>query len=371
MRTIRSKGVLYGAFIGLVTVILVLTKPTPDLITLSYTSLSATYGGLLTALGGFSITVLAVLLGLEALDSDKAEPAVRIAHGAAVRHVSLSLAVACISCFVGANLMGEVSAQAAAIDSRREAVVSQVSLELESTGLPRPKIAEALALMRSPESPDRFFGADGTSAKILALLDSSKGAKAPAAMLYRKTAEHLDEVLGSSGRRLFMVASVCAYLASFVILQSLAFLLRIRFPQTTSFTGFQNYAVLSIGGLLLIKLVHTASYGLEDTAFLVSRAIGAGLMVVGVLIYGSKMRMAIKRLRTEPAGIERFTPLAPYYAVLTTAVVSAFHLAATFSEYGQPTLLDRAVVIGGAFLCTGFLLVIQLEQPTIELLGAE
>lgn len=358
----KGKNLAYFAFIGLSCAVLLLTKPTPDFITISYTSLSSSYCDLLTALGGFSITVLAVLLGLEALDFDKTdkEP---VAHSVAVRHVAVSLAVACITCFVGANLMAEVSAQSAGIDRLRGEAATHISLQLEAAGVSRTKIAAVEAEIRQPERADTFF-VDPNVAELAAGL-------APKSPEVRKAAEGLDQVVVASGRRLFMVASLCAYLASFVILQSLAFLLRIRFPRTAEFTGLQNFAVLGIGALLLIKLVHTASYGLADPAFYGSR-VGL-ILVMGALAatYGTHMRGLIRKLRTTERDLAAFTPLGPYYAVLGTMLASATLLAATFSKYGPPTAVDRIVVIGGAGLCTALLLVIQLEQPTIELLDPE
>ncbi|MBV6459581.1 MAG: hypothetical protein HONBIEJF_02730 [Fimbriimonadaceae bacterium] len=353
----RNKVLGYAAFLGVTVAALTLVRPKPDIFTISHSALASSTSGLLTALGGFSITVLAVLLGLEALDFDKdhGEPA---AHGVAVRHVALSLAVACMTCFVGANLMAEVSAQGTAIDSRRGEALESVRLGLESSGVAASEVSRIQAVLVARQRPLAF--------------DSDIPAEREVAKVAPKlVVPNLDQVVNASPRRLFIVASLSAYLASLVILQALSFLLRIRFPRAEGFTGLQNFAVLGIGAILLVKVAHTASYGIEGQAFVVSRVALFALMAGAAWAYAIATKRTLARTGRVPTALEGYTPLAPYTAVLTCTILSAAWLAATFANAGPPTWVDRCLVMGGAGLCTALLLVIQLEQPTIDLLTSQ
>src|SRR4051794_9741678 len=98
--------IIYCAFVGVVCLAL-FWRLKPDPITIDFATLSAGYANLLVGLGGFSITVLAVLLGLEALDAGRGSERRTEAHYAAVRHVAISLAIASVSCFVSSNMLSE------------------------------------------------------------------------------------------------------------------------------------------------------------------------------------------------------------------------------------------------------------------------
>lgn len=358
--SMQRKALTFAGFVALSFLALISVQPKPDLITIDFAGLASSFSGLLTALGGFSITVLAVLLGLEALDFevDNGDP---VAHSAAVRHVAVSLAVACITCFVGANLMAEVSAQSEAIDRNRTVVANDLALRLQSQSVGQDKVAKVQQELTQPNRPNTFFPQSHVEQSVTALVPKVSSET-------RAAAQRADENYGSSGRRLFLVSSLSAFLSSVVILQALSFLLRIRFPRTNAFTNLQNFAVLGITLVLLVKVVHNASYGLQGTDFVASRLLFVSLLAIVGFTYMVKTRSTIKRLTTQPDKLENYTPLLPYYASLGATILCAGWLAATFSNYGQPSVFDRALVIGGAALCTALFLVIQLEQPTIELL---
>lgn len=359
----RQKVLGYAVFVVLTFAALFAVQPKPDVVTINFASLAGSFSGLLTALGGFSITVLAVLLGLDALDFevDNGDPG---AHGAAVRHVAVSLAVACITCFVGANLMAEVSAQCDAIEKSRASVTQELGLRLEAAGVSRSNIAAVQSVLSTSGTSKTFYPASNAESRVRSLLPG----KARLDQEARDKAKEADDVFQASGRRLFVVGSLSAYLSSVVILQALSFLLRIRFPRTTAFTSLQNFAVIGITAVLMIKVVHSASYGLQNNAFYASRIALLVLMLTTGILTSWSSRKTVGRFKRSDKGLDTYTPLAPYYAVLGSTILCAMWLAATFSRYGPPTFADQAFVLTAVGVCTAMLLVIQLEQPTIELL---
>jgi hypothetical protein len=353
----KRKVLVYTAFVVITVLSLTLKRPTPDFITIDFVSLAGGYGGILVGLGGFSITVLAVLLGLDALDAGEDRTA---AHIAAVRHVAISLAIASITCFVGASLMSEVGALGNSMNARKNEFQNNVRLQLRAAGIPEKKIAAASVAMAGTANagfePDRDY------------LKRIEAVVGPATReILGPSAQEMDRLLGGSIRRHFLLASVPMFLASFLLLQSLSFLMLIRFPRSDRLHGLQALGVLGVGGLLLIKLLHAVSYGQPAGEFYFSRIAMAAVLVIVVVIYAPRIQTSA----LAAGGIQAYMPLSPYYVCLASSIVSMFLLAATFSNYGPPSLTDRAVVGIGVVLSTAFMLAMQLEQPTIELLRRE
>lgn len=77
--------------------------------------------------------MLAVILGLDALES-KANPRMHSAYGAVLRQVSQSLTVASITCFIGAIMLGEVTAQTSAAQRAREEANTELQRHLKALG---------------------------------------------------------------------------------------------------------------------------------------------------------------------------------------------------------------------------------------------
>src|SRR5205085_241642 len=73
-----------------------------------YAKLSEQYGGFLVAVGGVSITVLAVVLGLKSI-LNTPEPLTETGETARVFLVA-ALITATVSCFIGAHMMAETAA---------------------------------------------------------------------------------------------------------------------------------------------------------------------------------------------------------------------------------------------------------------------
>lgn len=342
--------VTYSLFISWVCLTLFLVKPKPDVISINYSALSAGYANLLIGLGGFAITVLAVLLGLEALDAGRPGEYHTQAHQAAVRHVAISLAVASITCFVGANMLTEVNALGSAVEQDRLAMRVDFSNRLKAAHLTPAQVAEA----------EVSLGPTGNRQSAVAILDR----------LSLPTAEinNMDRVLGASVRRHFVLASVTAYLASVLLVQALSFLLLIRFPNHPRIDMLQNIGVLGIAGALFIKMVHTASYGMAPEEIVPSRIAIFSILFIVCLLYARHLRQSINEI--DGATLRSFTPLLPYFVSLAVSLISMLSLAATFGNCGPITAFDRILVILGPTAATALLLVIQLERPTLEILRA-
>jgi hypothetical protein len=350
MQSTRQRTIVYWAFVVVVCLGLTLDRPKPDFITIDFGTLASGYGGLLIGLGGFSITVLAVLLGLEALDSGGARSK---AHMAAVRHVAISLAIASIGCFVGSSLMSEVNALSVSINARKAAIATEVEEGLRYEGVTEKKLGQVRSIFASPPA---------SGPPLERLRQAFAGITGPSAFIEKRASE-IEGVTGASVRRHFMLAGLSTYLASFLILQSLSFLLLIRFPQSRRLFALQNLAVLGIGGMLLIKLLHTTAYNEPGVGFYFDRLLVFSILAAVVVGYAPRMRRSM-----EGADRTEYTPLFPYYVTLGVCIVSMFWLAATFGSYVMPSFLDRFIITVGATLSTGLMLVMQLEQPTIELL---
>lgn len=353
------KTTLYIGYVALVCLALTLKRPERDFITIDYVSLAAGFGNILIGLGGFSITVLAVLLGLEALDTVEDKTA---AHLAAVRHVAISMAIAAISCFVGANLMSEVNSMGTGVANRRAAFMNTVETKMRAAEVP-DAIAAKVRLEMESVPTDGFVTPESIQPKIEALLGSKSGA------ILGDSLSEMDRVLESSIHRHILLAGLPMYLASCLILQSLSILLLIRFPRAEKLHELQHLAVLGVSAMLLIKLLNAVSYGMSTAEFYGSRISILIVFAVVASIYAPISR----RAGQEPDNydIAKYTPLTPYYVSLGTAIFAMFYLAATFSNFAAPTLTDRVLVGLGAVVCTAFVLVLQLEQPTIELLRRE
>jgi len=357
-----SKSASYVAFIGAVALSLSLVRPKPDLISISYEALASSYSSLLVGLSGFSITVLAVLLGLEAIDANRLNDARRIAHLGAVRQVAVSLAVASVCCFAGANLLGEVSALSRSVESGRQAAQAKTMAYLKAAGLSDARIAElSIELDRAGRTTPFADGSKPADWLGQILKDS----KPSLARRLASEAASLDRVSSGSVRRHFVIATVAAYLASFLILQSLSFLLLIRFPKSRQINALQGTAVLGFAAVLLIKLLHIASYGLSNAEFYASRALIILAISGTCLLYAPRLRAAVRQHAGTAANS---TPLLPYYFALGTCLSCMALLAGTFSNYGPLTPVDRLLVGLGATVSTGLLLSVQIERPAIECL---
>lgn len=327
-------------FIFVVVLVLVAVRPKPDTIAIDFTALSSGYAGLLIGLGGFAITVLALLLGLEALDADRKGELHSVTHTAAVRHVAVSLAVASVTCFVGANMLSEVSAFGSSVEKSQAQVRSEFANTLIAAGKPPAEVAAAeLRMQAHPElHASEILGA---SRPDPARLDT------------------MDGILRSSIRRHFVLGSVAAYLASFLLLQALSFLLLIRFPHHRWIAALQNLGVLGIGGMVYIKMIHVASYGMTEKDFGGSRLLILILLTVSALGYGFVLKRTSPRLADE-AVLRAYTPLAPYFVSLLACLLCMMSLAGTFNNLGPITGGDRFLAFVLPTIATGMLLVLQL-----------
>jgi len=329
-------------FIVVVFLVLVAVKPRPDTIALDFTTLASGYAGLLIGLGGFAITVLALLLGLEALDTDRKGELHSVTHTAAVRHVAVSLAVASVTCFVGANMLSEVSAFGASVEKSQAQVRTEFANALIAAGKSQTEVAAAeLKLQAHPELH---------ASEILGVAHPE-----PARL------DMMDGILRSSIRRHFVLGSVVAYLASFLLLQALSFLLLIRFPHHRWIDALQNLGVLGIGGMVYIKMIHVASYGMTEKDFGGSRLLILMLLTVSALAYGFALKRTSARLADE-AVLRTYTPLAPYFVSLVACLLCMIALAGTFNNLGPITGGDRFLAFFLPTIATGMLLVIQLHR---------
>lgn len=348
-----------------------ISRPKADSFPLDYGVLSTNFSALLAGLGGFAITVLAVLLGLEALDVHRSSETKQAAHGAVVRHVSVSLAVASVTCFIGAQMLAEVSSQAASVHQARLDAKAEMTLYLHSAGLTEEQVAETQIRLTDAQSGDAYYEGDSATSLVVHELSALKTERADRTLtLLRAKQDSLDVRFEASARRHMMLATVPAFISSFLILQSLTFLLLIRFPQHDAIVALQNLVVLAFGAMLLIKLVHVSSYGLEGSDVTWSRVL-VGLSLVGSTIgYGAYLRRKVVQIRAsaDVGQLRRFTPLFPYVVALVACFAAMLYLAATFGRFGEPSIVDRLVAAMSAILTTGFLLAIQVERPTLGLL---
>lgn len=366
-RSIRT-GMYYIAFIVFVTVALWLAPPKADPFPFDYGAMSASYSGLLAGLGGFAITVLAVMLGLEALDSQRSTRAHIAAHGVVLRHVSLSLAVASVICFIGALILSEVSAQSGSVAKAQTEARSEIALHLEALGLSPSRVAQEVVSLGGESG--EFFESAGEVSLMAQRLGSDPGlALQPALGRFEERAQTLDLILASSTRRHLMIASVVALLSSLLILKSITFLLVVRFPSYPAIGGVQDFVVLAFGGMLLIKLLHMASYGMAAEHFVPSRLLVAGTLTAVIVIYRAILARQVNALRKSvvQGEVGRYTPAAPYLLALVVCFVTTVYLAATFSNLGPPGVVDRLMVAVAALVGSAMLITIQIERPTLKL----
>lgn len=335
---------------------LVAVKPKPDVISIDFTALAGGYANLLVGLGGFAITVLAVLLGLEALDAGRGGEKHTDAHQAAVRHVAISLAVASVTCFVGANMLTEVNAFGHSLEKRQIQARSEFTQHLVAAGHSPKAIAEKQIQLES-DLTESFPPQTQPATKALGPTNSTHGVST------------IDGILSSSVRRHFVLGSITAYLASFLLLQALSFLLLIRFPNHKKIDALQSIGVLGIGGMIYIKMIHTASYGMTGDAFGGSRLLILLLFIATAIGYGFALKKA--QIRLEGAEFLRtYTPLAPYFVSLLTCLLCMMALAGTFNNLGPITGGDRFLAFVLPTIATAMLLVLQLSRPTLQMLGA-
>ena len=361
----------YLLFAATVFLVLSLVRPKPDLIPFDYTSIASSYSGLLSGLGGFAITVLAVLLGLEAIDVEKNSETTKVVHHAAVRHVAVSLAAACVACFVGANMLGEVSALSASIERDKTTVREQIETHLQAAGLDDAQIASSKLTLGPGPQESTFFAPTQRVQALVEQLKREKTAKHESAVsALASKAKAYDRVLDASPRRHFVVASFPAFLSSFLILQSLSYLLVLRFPGHSVISRFQFGVVLTVSGVLLVKLLYITSYGLMFAESLVFHGVLFALLVGLATAYGVKLQRDLVRLKhgRDLPAVAKFTPLLPYLIGLGCCVLCNGVLAATYSDYHPLTWLDRGIVGFATILTTSALLAIQMERPTIEML---
>jgi hypothetical protein len=330
--------------------------------------MSASYSGLLAGLGGFAITVLAVMLGLEALDSQRSTRAHIAAHGVVLRHVSLSLAVASVICFIGALILSEVSAQASSVTKAQTEATSEIALHLEALELSPTRVAQEMISIGG-ESGDFFESAGSVSLMAHRLGSESSFAVQPSLKRFEERAQTLDLILAASTRRHLMIASVVALLSSLLILKSITFLLVVRFPSYPAIGGVQDFVVLAFGGMLLIKLLHMASYGMAADHIVPSRLLIAGTLAAVIVTYRAILGRQVYALRKSvvQGEVGRYTPAAPYLLALVVCFVTTMYLAATFSNLGPPGTLDRLMVAVAALVGSAMLITIQIERPTLKL----
>jgi len=364
------RSVAYAGFIGFVVVSLWLSPPKPDPFPVDFGSLTGAFSGLLAGLGGFAITVLAVLLGLEALDVHRSSEAKQAAHAAVVRHVSVSLAVASVTCFIGAQMLAEVSAQATSVHDSRESAKAEFLQVFRAAGLDESEIAmQSLRLREAQSGALTYHGPSAATMAKERLMEIPTSAGAAAVAELEKIGPEMDMRFEASARRHLILASVPAFISSFLILQSLTFLLLIRFPRHKEIVFLQDLVVLAFGGMILIKLLHICSAGLEGVAVPISRIAFAVVLILVVMGYGRHLSNVKRRLRgPDTASVQRYTPLLPYSATLIATFLTMLYLAATFGNFGGPSTLDRLVAAGAALVVAGLLLAIQVERPTLELL---
>jgi len=347
---LERRALVYASFMVIVSGLLLARTSAGDNVPFDYAALSSQFSGLLVSLGGFSITVLALILGLDALDSGRGSIP-DSAHVCTVRHVGISLAIACIASFMGSSMFSEITAQSSALEARKEAYRSQIDLALTGAGLDDREAARMQLAMFDPVAKVNL----NTLRETLRAKNDSIG-----------WVDSAERVLNSSMRRHFMLASIPGFASSILILQSLAILLLIRFPNSQRVAGIHVLAVLSFSALLFIKLLHTYSRGMDPGAYYTGRFAVIALLVGIVVVYSRSLRASVQNLK--PEEVEGYTPIGTYYFVLATTVISMFVMAATFNNFQEPSLTDWLIASGSVGATMGLLLVMQLEQPTIELL---
>jgi|GEM_PF-3452477 len=354
MRAWLKTNLAYILFCGLLLPAMLLGQPKPDLIPIDFGELSVGYANLFTALGGFSITVLAVLLGLEALDREKGGE-LGESHIVAVRHVAVSLTLACIASYVGAHLMAEVSSLDQGISNRKVEVRSETTNLLKSLRLDDEKVAsfwEQIDRTRDQWQVSEPSVNEGDMVGYV--VERSGGLNAEQTeQLHLKIGE-LRDVLRASPRRHFIIASTAAYMATFIVLQSLAMLLMIRFPNAGYLAKMMQAAVLGLSFLIFMKLAYTVSYGMVGNAFWGSR-----WLIWILLIIVSFGHRALIRRKSE------FPVFAYGASVLALLLVTLFQ-AATFDHYSGVSVLDRVFVGGIATIFTGIYVSMQIDHPTLS-----
>lgn len=358
----------YVAFVAFVTLALWLAPPRMDPFPFDYGSMAASYSGLLAGLGGFAITVLAVMLGLDALDSQRSSKSHVAAHGVVLRHVSLSLAVASVICFIGALILSEVSVQAISVSQARTQARAEIEMHLNAMALSQAQVAERMLELQD-ESP-KFFEQPGRVGRLVQGLSKTLGlSEEPALKRLKSRSETLDQVVVASARRHLMISSVVALLSSLLILKSITFLLVVRFPSFPAIGGVQDFVVLAFGGMLLIKLLHLASYGLPLEQIATGRWFIAGTLAAVIVAYRSILNRQVYALRKSVVQGElgRYTPAAPYLLALFVCFVTMVYLAATFSDLGPPSMVDRVLVAITALIGSAMIVTIQIERPTLRL----
>lgn len=358
----------YIAFIAFVTIALAMSSAKPDPFPFDYRAMSSNYGGLLAGLGGFAITVLAVVLGLNALDVERTSPIHRAAHGVVLRHVSLSLAVASIICFIGGLMLSEVAAQASSIEGGRAQATVEISQHLDALGLSPSRVAQELIDIRG-ESGEIHKSVGGVSLMVSRLARDPLLSKKPTFSVLKSRAQTLDEILVASARRHLMIASVVALISSLLILKSITFLLVMRFPDYQAIGGIQDFVMLGFGSMLLIKVLHMASFGLTpEQASLARWIVPVGLATV-IVTYRAQLgrRVAALRESVVQGELGRYTPAAPYLLALLVCFMTMVYLAATFGNLGMPNMIDRVLVGASALIESAMIVTIQIERPTLKL----
>ncbi len=365
-----TKWVQYLAFVGFVAGALLMARPKPDLFPLDYGLLSSGYSSLLAGLGGFAITVLAVMLGLEALDDESSSPIHVAAHGAVLRHVALSLAVASITCFAGALLLSEVAAQTSSVERARSGAVAEIERTLAALDVPEPLAAKLMLDLDQARAKDPYFRESSPTERVLSTLRKDPTiASSTVLKSLEERASTLDKILTGSTRRHTLIANVVALLSSLLILKSITFLLVVRFPDFPSIGRVQDFVVLAFGGMLLVKLLHLASYGLDQRVLAFTPWLVASAMLGTIGTYRSLLGRKVESLRESVVQGElgKFTPVAPYSLALIICFACMVYLAATFSNLGSPGPIDRAFVALAAILGSSLLVTVQVERPTLDL----
>jgi len=166
-----------------------------------------------------------------------------------------------------------------------------------------------------------------------------------------------------------MIASVVALLSSLLILKSITFLLVVRFPDYPAIGAVQDFVVLAFGGMLMIKLLHMARYGLSQEQTRVYCGFIAITLALVILIYRANLDRKVEQLRDSVAQGEfgRYTPAAPYVLALVLCFLTKLYLAGTFSDFGSPTMIDRILVGAAALIGSAMIVTIQVERPTLKL----
>nr|HMT22245.1 hypothetical protein [Promineifilum sp.] len=271
---------------------------------------------------------------------------------AAIGWVAISLAVASVTCFVGANMLTEVSAFGESLEKRQTQARAEFTQHLVAQGHDSQAVAEK-QIQLDAALTEKFPPETRPATKVLGQTYNDQ------------RVAQLDGILRSSVRRHFVLGSISAYLASFLLLQALSFLLLIRFPNHKKIDALQSIGVLGIGGMIYIKMVHTASYGMTEDSFGGSRLLILLLLVVTAAGYGFALKKTTARLAT-PEFLRTYTPLAPYFVSLASCLLCMMALAGTFNNLGPITGGDRFLAFVLPTIATAMLLVLQLFRPTLQ-----